>query len=181
MNKGLKVMFLVMIVSLVIAGLWNRIPIIKDSVHFILDPTAGNLLNWNINLGMIILVGFISLIITLLQKYTTDQETLKNIKQEQKILQQEMKKYKDHPEKMLELQKKQFEFIPKTMDITMKPLVYTAIPIILFFRWFGDYFSSLQDSGVDYRILGIFQSWIWPYIILSIIFSTIFRKVLKVH
>ena len=65
------------------------------------------------NIKIPFLSGIIALLITLVQKYTVDQESLKKIKGEQKLLQEEMKKYKDHPEKLLELQKKQLEFLPQ--------------------------------------------------------------------
>jgi len=172
----MTLMLIVMVASFVIAGLWG-FPAIKDSVHYILDPTAGFLLNINPWLGMIIIVFVITLITTLVQKYTTKQEELKKMKEEQKLLQEEMKKYKDHPEKLLEMQKKQMEFIPKTFDLTMGSIVYTFIPIVLFFRWFNDYFTT---NLIGFKYLG-FLSWIWVYLILSVIFSSILRKVLKVY
>ena len=166
---------LVMLASLAIAGFWNSVPAIKDTVHAVLDPSAGVLLNWNLVLGMLILVFVIALITTLVQKYATDQESLRELKKEQKILQEEMKKYKEHPEKLIELQKKQLEFIPKTMKLSMRGIVYTAIPFILFFRWFYDFFTAMGDP----KFFG-FLSWFWFYLIFSIIFSTILRKVMKV-
>ncbi len=172
--KPTGILFLVMIISLGIAFFWNSFPLIKDTIHFLLNPTAGKLLNFNLNFGMLTIAGIIALFLTLIQKYTVDNETLRKLKQEQKLLQEEMKKFRGHPEKLLELQKKQFEFIPKTMDITLRPLIYTAIPIILFFRWFSDYFTALP--GV--KIFGFF-SWFWAYLIFSLIFSMIFRKMLK--
>jgi uncharacterized membrane protein (DUF106 family) len=59
----------------------------------------------------------------------------------------------------------------------MRPLLYTAIPFVLFFRWFADYFSNPFFAA--FRFFG-FLSWFWFYLIGSIIFSSIFRKVLKV-
>jgi len=174
--RGMTIMLLVMLAGFAIAGAWNY-PIIKDSVHFVLDPSVGALLNLNPMFGMIVIVFFIVLITTLIQKYATNQEELKKLKQEQKILQEEMKKYKNQPDKLLEFQKKQLEFVPKTFDLTMKSLVYTFIPIILFFRWFNDYFTT---NLVNYKFLG-FLSWFWFYLIASIIFSSILRKVLKVY
>lgn len=168
--------FIVMLVSLLIASLWTRIPWIKQTISMGLDPTLGIMLNWNVLIGMLVIVFIISMIMTLAQKYLTDQATLKELKKEQKLLQEEMQKYKEHPEKMLELQKKQFEIIPKTMKLTMRPLIYTGIPIILFFRWFMDYFAAIPD----YRFFG-FLSWFWFYLIFSIIFSSILRKVFKVY
>ncbi|MFH1290439.1 MAG: EMC3/TMCO1 family protein, partial [Nanoarchaeota archaeon] len=109
-----------------------------------------------------------------IQKYTTDQDLLRQIKKEQKLLQGEMKKYKEHPDKLLEMQKKQLQFIPKTFEITMRPIMYTSIPIILFFRWFNDYFAANPI-----KIFG-FLGWFWAYFIFSIIFTTVFRKVFNV-
>ena len=173
--KGMGIMFLVMLLSIGVAGLWGAIPIVKSTVHFILDPTAGVLLNWHVTIGMILITGIITLITTLLQKYLTDQDTIKTIKEEQKIVQQEMKLAKSNPEKTMELSKKSFELSMKTMPLTMRPLVYTVIPFVLFLRWFGDYFIVNPV-----KIFG-FLSWFWAYIIFSIVLSSIFRKILKVQ
>lgn len=172
---GFMGIFIVMFVSLAIASLWDKVPFIKNSAHLILNPTAGALLNWNITVGMGIIILIISLFMTLIQKYCTDQKTLREMKEEQKILQEEMKKYKNHPEKVAELSKKQLEFIPKTMRLTMRPIVYTAIPLILFFRWFNDFF----DVMVGFRFFGFF-SWFWFYLLGTLIFSSILRKIMKV-
>src|SRR3989344_330764 len=171
-----KWIFIILIATLLIAFLWNQLPIIKDSVHAVLNPTAGALLVWNLNIGMTLIVLIITIIMTLFQKYATDQKTLKELKDEQKILQEEMKKFKDHPEKLLELQKKQLEFIPKTMQLTMRPIIYTGIPIVLFFRWFNDYFVELGNPKIF-----VYFSWLWFYLLASIIFSMVLRKLFKVH
>jgi len=117
MNKSIRTLFLVMLVSLAIAAFWDRLPLIKDSVHAVLNPTAGRLLEQSVDMGLIVFAAIISFFITILQKYTTDQETLRQIKKEQKLVQEEMKQYKDNPEKLMELQKKQFQFIPKTFEV----------------------------------------------------------------
>ena len=171
----LRIIFIVMMITFGIAIFWDSVPIIKDSVHLVLDPTAGAILDLNANWGMIIIAATITILMTLTQKYTVDNDTLRELKKEQKILSEEMKKYRDHPEKLMELQKKQFEFIPQTFQLTMRPLMYTAIPIILFFRWFSDYFNAFDPP---LRIFGFF-TWLWAYLIFSIIFSIIFRKMLK--
>ncbi len=164
-----------MLVSMLIAIFWDSAPFIKDSIHSVLNPTAGALLDWNLTGGMIIIIAFISLIMTLTQKYLTDQETLREMKKEQKALQSEMKKYKEHPEKLMEFQKKQIELVPKMMKVSMRSVVYTAIPLILFFRWFNDYFSAIPE----FRFFG-FLSWFWFYLLGSMIFSSILRKIMKV-
>ena len=173
--KGMGIMFIVMLLSLAVAGAWNAIPIIKTAVHAVLDPSAGVFLNWNVTIGMLIITGIITLITTLLQKFLTDQDALKTIKEEQKIVQEEMKLAKASPEKSMALSKKSLELTMTAMPMTMRPLMYTVIPFVLFLRWFQDYFT---ENPV--HILG-FMSWFWAYLVFSIIFSSIFRKVLKVH
>ncbi|MFH1307881.1 MAG: EMC3/TMCO1 family protein [archaeon] len=172
-----KPVMIVLILSFIIAIYWDSqtLTFIKDFVHIVLDPSAGALLEWNITYGMMIIVLIISLITILVQKYTTDQETLRELRKEQKILQEEMKKFKDHPEKLIELQKKQFEFVPKTMKLTMRPIIFTGIPFILFFRWFHDFFTLAGNP----EFFG-FLNWFWFYLIFAIIFSSIFKKILKV-
>ena len=169
MKKGMGGLFVVLILSFIIATYWESIPFLKSSIEWIFNPTLGAMLNWNIYIGFIIIVAITSLVLTLAQKYLTDQDTLREIKKEQKYLQEEMKKYRDHPEKLLEFQKKQLEFFPKTFELTMKPLIYTSIPIILLFRWFGDFLHPVFGGW-----------WILYYLIGSLIFSGIFRKVLDV-
>jgi uncharacterized membrane protein (DUF106 family) len=166
---------IIMFASLFIAFAWDKFPVIKSSVHAVLDPSAGALLNWNLNIGMIIIVFLITLLSTLVQKFTTDQKALRELKKEQKILSEEMKKYKDHPEKVAELSKKQMEFIPRTMKLTSRSMLFTGVPFILFFRWFSDIFTVMGNPKF-FGILG----WFLFYFIFTLIFSAIMKKVLKV-
>lgn len=168
--------FLITIVSLLIPLFWNQLPFIKNSVHAILDPTAGVLLKLNLTIGMIIIVFVITLLTTLIQKYTTDQKALKELKNEQKLLQQEMKKFEHHPEKLLELQKKSFEFFPKSFKLTSRAVLFTGIPLLLLYRWFYDIFATLGNP-----ILLGFLNWFWFYFIFMIIFSGVLRSWLKVY
>ncbi len=173
-------MIVIMALSMVIVFSWDKVPFIKDNVHRVLDPSAGALLNWNLTLGMLAIIVIINIITTIIQKYATDQEALRELKKEQKILQAEMKKYKDHPEKVAELSKKQMQFIPKTMKLTSRAIAFTGVPFILFFRWFNDIFTAMElETGVPVRFLG-FLSWFWFYLIFTMVFSGIFRKMFKV-
>ena len=173
-NKGLLIYFAVLMVSLYIAGQWNatlfgQANFLKNLIGSVLNPTLGILININVYFGLIVIVALTSLILTLAQKYLSNQAELKELKKEQNLLKEEMKKYKDQPSKLMELNKKQLEFIPKTFNLTMKPLMYTSVPIILLFRWFGEALSPRFG-------------WLWIvyYLIGSLIFSSIFRKVLDV-
>lgn len=171
LTKGIKIAFLVMVLGLVFTLIYPKIPGLAYGINAILSPTLGTLLNWNVSLGMIIITGGIALILVLVQKYTVDQDSLRQLKKEQKLLQEEAKKYRDNPQKLLEINKQQLQFLPRTMDLTMAPVIYTAIPLLVFFRWFSDYFAA--NPAKVFGILG----WFWAYLIFSVIFSMIFRKV----
>ncbi len=169
-----RVIVLVMFVSMVIAMAWDSLPFIKNPVHAVLDPTVGALLNWNLAVGMLIIVLFISIIMTILQKYTTDQEELKKIKKQQKEIQAEMKKHRGNHEKTMELNKKNMSLLPKQMKLGMRSIVYTSIPLLFLFRWFYDYFAVLESN----KVLGV--NWIIFYLITNIVFSSILKKQMDV-
>ncbi len=173
--KGMKLMFLVILLGLGVAFFWDNVPIISKSVHIALNPSLGKLLDWNVTIGLILITGVLNFFTTLLHKKVTDQDLLKQIKEEQKLVQEEMKLYKANPGKSLELSKKSAELAMKTMPITMRPVIYTTIPFILLIRWFGDYF---KETPVE--VFG-FMSGIWAYIVLFVVWSMLFRKWMKVH
>ena len=177
MMKSMGLMFVIMLVSLLIAAMWERVSVIKDSVHAVLNPSVGLLLNWNVTWGMMILVFVIALITMLAQKYLTDQETLRELKAEQKAIQEKTKEFKHDPEKVMEIQKELLPLTGQIMQHTMKASVYTIIPLILFFRWFMDYFAEPALEG--FKFFGFF-SWFWFYLVFVMIFSSILRKWMKV-
>jgi len=167
--------FVVLIISFFIAMFWNTFPIIKEAVGFVLNPTAGFLLGWNITYGFLVLILIINFVVILAQRYLTDQATMREMKAEQKKLNEEIKEFKHDPAKMMELQKKQFEFIWPMMKLSMRPMMFTGVPLILFFRWFMDYFVELGNP----KFFG-FLNWFWFYLIMSIVISSVLRKILKV-
>lgn len=178
-RASFKPIIFVMLASLVIAFCWDKISAIKDTAHLILDPSAGALLGWNLIYGMIILIGIISLFMTLLQKYATDQNEIRRLKKEQKDFQKQMKELRDQPEKLMEIQKNAMPLTLELMKHSMRPMIYTGIPLILFFRWFWDYFNAIDGCGFLCGSFG-WPNWLWFYLIGSLIFGTIIRKILKV-
>nr|MBI4156842.1 DUF106 domain-containing protein [Candidatus Woesearchaeota archaeon] len=132
---------------------------------------------WAVNIspliGMIVISFFLTLIVTLVYKWTTDQVMMKSLKDELKQHQKEMKNYKDDPKKMMEIQGKAMEKNMKYFMHSLKPMIITFIPLILVFGWL-----KLTYNGIEV-LFGL--SWIWSYIIFSMIFSIVLRKVLKVY
>jgi len=103
----------------------------------------------------------LSVLITLIYKWMTNQEEMKELKQKTKSFQKEMKKYKDDPKKMMAMQKEAMAVNSKYMMKSMKPTLVTFLPVIIIFAWLsanlaympiapGDNFSiETQFKDVD--------------------------------
>ena len=111
MNKegSFKGIFIVMLISLGIAFFWEKLSWIRSSVNVVLNPTAGALLDWNLTGGMILIVLLIAVIMTFIQKYATDQKTLRELKKEQKEVQKQIYPNLVLPEDPLEIPEEEWE------------------------------------------------------------------------
>lgn len=118
------------------------------------------------------IIGFallVSFLISVVNYFVLDKEKMRVIKERQKALQAEMKKHQGNPDKLMEINK---EFMSHTMDMmrhSFKPMLITFIPIILLFGFMKTSFAETSLAS----------SWLWWYIITSILGSIIFRKLLK--
>ena len=107
----------------------------------LLDPVLSPLLNLPTLLAVIILSFLISLIITVVYKFTTDQNLMKDLKAEMKEFQKEIKELKKEPERAMEVQKKAMQTNMKYMMHSMKSTLYSIIPIIIIFSWMNANFA----------------------------------------
>lgn len=85
--------------------------------------------------GILILSFIISLLITIVYKYMTDQTMMKDLKMRQKDFQKKLKSLKGQPEKQMKVQKEAMDVNMKYMMQSFKPTIITFIPIILIFSW----------------------------------------------
>jgi len=104
---------------------------------------------------------------TIMHKWLTNQEHLKNLKKRQKEIQKELRGCKD-PSVMSELNAEMLKLTGVMMKSSFRPLFVTFLPLLLLFFWL----RGIYDSILDY--------WIWYYIGFSIASSMIVRKLLKV-
>lgn len=171
-----RIVAIFMLITMLIAFNWENWTWMSKGIHSALDPTLGAILNWNMTFGMIIIIFLLSVIMTIVQKYTTNQKELKEIKKIQKELQKKANENKHDPQKSMEIQKEMMSLFPKQMKLGMRTIVYTGIPFVLLFRWFTDYFMIIEEAmGAPIRFFGIF-SWFWLYLIGTMIFSSIIKK-----
>ncbi len=106
-----------------------------------LDPVLTPLLSLPPLLAIAVISFAVSLIITIVYKYTTNQQMMKEFKEESKQLRQKMKELKNEPQKLAELNKKALEKQMKVMVHSFKPTLFTIIPLILIFGWFNAHYS----------------------------------------
>jgi uncharacterized membrane protein (DUF106 family) len=122
------------------------------------------------------IISFIlTLITTLIYKYMTDQEVMKTLKADIKALQAEMKNHKDNKEKMMSIQKEAMGKNMQYMKQSFKPMIVTFIPIIFIFGWLRTYYEALGNPAIFFGL-----TWIWTYIIFSVVISIGLRKILKI-
>ena len=145
----------------------------------VLENFFNSIFGWAIEagpLGGLIFISFVlTFLITLSYKYMTDQELMKSVKAEMKEIRKQMKEFKDDPSKVMELQKKSMDKSMVQMKNSFKPMLITFIPLIIIFGWLRGVYA---EEVVKFLWI---DSWLWIYIIFSIIFSIIVRKLLKVH
>ncbi len=106
-----------------------------------LDPVLGPVLLLPSFWGIVLLSFFISLIITVIYKYTTDQNMMKQLKDEIKEFQKEIKELKNNPEKAMQVQKEAMKTNMKYMSMSMKSTLITFIPIIFIFGWMSSHLA----------------------------------------
>ncbi len=100
----------------------------------IFNPIFGPLLNLGAFWGIAIISLLITVAVTLVYKYTTDQKEMKRIKEQLKQYQKQMREVKD-PKKVMEINKKAMELNFKYMGSSFKSTLYTFIPMIIIFAW----------------------------------------------
>jgi uncharacterized membrane protein (DUF106 family) len=67
----------------------------------------------------------------------------------------------------MKLNKEMVEDMPEQLKLSMKPLLITIIPLLIFFGWMRSIFEGTP----------IASTWLWWYIGFSIVFSISLRKI----
>lgn len=130
--------------------------------------TIKELIISNPKTSLIAISFLITLVMTLATKYLTDQKRMKELKEIQKACQIKIKDAKGKPEDMAKIQKEIMSCSMELMKHSFKPMIYTFIPIIIFFWWIKGIYT------------GVLSGWIWWYLGTAILSSMILRKVLDV-
>ena len=101
----------------------------------VLDVMFGWVLGMPLWLGILVLAFIITLIMNVVYMWATDQKEMKRLKDKLKKYQNEMKEHRDDPKKTMQLQKKAMSINGEYMKKSLKPTLYTFLPIIVVFGW----------------------------------------------
>ena len=101
----------------------------------LLDPVLNPLLALGPIWAILIISLVVSLIITLVYKFATNQEKMKELKLEMKTSQKKMKELKNEPEKLMAMQKESMKKNMEYMKHSFKATLITFIPVIIIFGW----------------------------------------------
>lgn len=101
------------------------------------NPLFDPLLKLGAFWALLLTAAVLSLTITLIYKWMTNQEEMKSLKQKTKDFQKQMKEHKDNPKKLMAIQKEAMSINSKYMMKSMKPTLVTFLPIIIIFGWLG--------------------------------------------
>ena len=104
-------------------------------INSLLDPVLSPLLVLGPFWAILIISVVISLIITIAYKLLTDQEKLREIRSKNKEDQKRMKGLKDQPDVVMQIQKEMMQRNLASMKMSLKPTLFTFLPILIIFGW----------------------------------------------
>ena len=139
---------------------------------------------WNPLISIVVFSFVITFVLTFAYKVLTDQKKMKEIKEKQKELSARIKENRDNPQKMSELQKEMLQNSAQSMRLTLKPMLITFIPVILVFIWLSNTYKNAEVGniiswGASLPLIGNGAGWLLSYVIFSLIFSIILRRIFK--
>jgi uncharacterized membrane protein (DUF106 family) len=124
----------------------------------VLSPIFQPLLNSSPFWTVLLLALVITVIITIVYKFFTNQNEMKRLKDEQKDYQKRIKALRDQPAEAMKLQK---EAMKKNMDYmkhSMKATLITFLPIILIFGWMNAHLGAEPIfPGETYSVTANFE------------------------
>ena len=85
----------------------------------------------------------LSLIVTLVYKFMTNQTVMRELKKELKSNQKRIKEARGEPEKMMAIQKETMHTNMKYMSHSMKPMIVTIVPFLIIFAWLRSIFEGI--------------------------------------
>lgn len=146
----------------------------------------------NLIVGVMIISLIISALIVGITSKVVDQKKMKAIKARTSSYQEEIKKAQKRKDtkKVSALQKEMMTHQKEMMGMSMKPMMYTFVPIIVIFTWLRQY-DYLNDFITQQGYLvtlpftipkfGSTLGWLGWYILCSFPMSVLIKKIFKIE
>ena len=133
-------------------------------------------------LEILVIAAALSLIMTFAYKYLTDQAVMREMKAEIDRLKKKMKEHRRNPEKLQEIQKEMMPLNMKYLKMSMKPTLITLLPFLLIFMGLRSIYGdvSIVPLPISLPLIGASLEWVGTYLIFSLVFTTAFRRALKI-
>ncbi len=128
--------------------------------------------------AILLLSIILSLFVTLVYRFATDQVLMKELKKDLAKYQEQMKLHKNDLQKMTEIQKQAMQVNTRYMKQSFKPMFITLIPFFIIFAWLKGIYGTTIVIPLSFwpGHLG----WVGVYIIFSLIYSSVLRKILNI-
>jgi len=124
----------------------------------ILDPVFNPLLKMTPLIAILLISFILTLIITLVYRFTTDQKKMKKLKEEMKEHQKKIKELsKKDPQKAMQIQSEAMKGNLEYMKSSFKSTLYTLIPIIIIFGWLNAHMAYYPISpNQEFKVTAYF-------------------------
>ncbi len=124
----------------------------------VFNPVFLPLLNKSPFLGILVFSLLITFIVTIAYKYLSNQVEMKRLKEAQKDFQDKMKAVRDKPEEMMKIQKEAMATNFEYMKHSLKPTLFTMIPILIIFGWMAGHMAFEPIFPHEsYSVTGVFK------------------------
>jgi uncharacterized membrane protein (DUF106 family) len=107
----------------------------------LLDPVLGWMLVLPMWFSLLLFSLFMTIVLSLVQKFATDQSEMKYLKEQVKKSQKELKKHKEDPKKMAQVQQQAMQANMRYTMKSMKPTLFTIVPFLFLFAWLSANFA----------------------------------------
>jgi uncharacterized membrane protein (DUF106 family) len=134
-------------------------------------------------LSIIVFSALITFLLTWVYKITINYPRYKEITDKQKTLTKEMKNVKDAA-KLSKLQNEVMNLSMESFKMTLKPMIITFLPVLIIFALLREAYTSaavgnIINWGADLPIVHTGGGWFFCYVLLSLVFNLIARKIFK--
>ena len=141
-------------------------------------------IKWSPLVSILVFTAIMTFLSTWVYKLTINYKRYKEINERQKQLRNEMKLSTKDPKKLQEIQEETMKLSMESMKMTFKPMIITFIPVVIIFGLLRQAYATAGVGNIIYwganlPIVKTGGGWFFCYVVFGLIFSFVFRKILK--